>query len=63
MMMLLKGVFASLAGPAPNYDMQENPEHKKSKRSQQDDRFCKYYSVAHPLYDGDWIDDSCIALL
>ena len=33
-MMLFKGIFASLAGPAPNYDMQKyyQPTHPKASK-------------------------------
>ena len=34
MMMLFKGVFAGLAGPAPNYDMQKIFQHDRQKKHQ-----------------------------
>ena len=56
MMMLFKGVFASLAGPAPNYDMQKILSTTIAKRSYQDDRFCFYHIIADPLFNDYWLN-------
>ena len=56
MMMLFKGVFAALAGPAPNYDMQKILSSTITKRSIEDDGLCFHYFIADTLCNGDWFN-------
>ena len=60
MMMLFKGVFAALAGPAPNYDMQKILSSRSPKEASKDDRLCFYHFIAYPLFNGYWIN--CLGL-
>lgn len=62
-MMLLKGVFASLAGPAPNYDMQKVLSTRSPKEASKIDWLCKHYIVANPLFHGYWSNRFGITIL
>ena len=63
MMMLFKGVFAAVAGPAPNYDMQKDFVIPITKRSFEDDGFCFHCFVAGSLFHDHWIDCAWLTLL
>ena len=63
MMMLFKGVFASLAGPAPNYDMQKVLSTRSPKEASKMTGFVSIILIAYPLFHGNWFDRAGIAVL
>jgi SSS family solute:Na+ symporter len=53
MMMLFKGSFAALAGPAPNYDMQKILSSRSPKEASKMTGFVSIILLPHPVFDGD----------